>query len=50
MILTVTATARQLGMSSLESLREISEQGLSRKKVSPSAFHLTATSLETLTQ
>jgi len=33
MILTVTTTARQLGMSSLETLREISEQGLSRKKI-----------------
>jgi hypothetical protein len=33
MILTVTTTARRLGMSSLEVLRAISEQGLARKKI-----------------
>ena len=33
MILTVTITARQLGISSLEVLREISEQGLARRPV-----------------
>jgi len=33
MILTVTTTARQLGMSSLAVLRDISEQGLARKSI-----------------
>lgn len=33
MVLTLTGTARQLGMSSWEMLREISEQGLERKSI-----------------
>ena len=33
MILTVSATARQLGMSTLEVLREISQQGLAQKPI-----------------